>query len=93
MSKTSFLIFAAGAAAGWTAAQRLARETESWAAASSQPIDKEQAPTDVWDSRPESPPARPAATGGDPFRGAFAGALAEVDADNDDPAEPETSVA
>ena len=85
MSKKSFLILAAGGIAGWVAAKRLFGENESWAASSSDAIDKGgSAPTPLWDSRPESPSTRPVVTYGDPFRGAFAGAIEEIEAHADE---------
>jgi hypothetical protein len=94
MSKKSFLILAAGGIAGWVAAKRLFGESEGWAASSNDAFDKDgPAPTPLWDSRPESLPARPVVTGGDPFRGAFAGAIAEIDAHADDEESPDTQVA
>ncbi len=93
MSKKWFLIFAAGAAAGWTAARRLFGEAQTWAT-SGDTFDKgEPAPTPLWESRPESPPTRPVATVGDPVRGAFAGALAEVESHASELEDPDAEVA
>jgi len=99
MSKKSILFFAAGAVAGWTAAQRFAGEAVPWVGSSSAPYGQDATPTDLWESRPESAPTRPdttdrpVATGGDPFRGAFAGAMAELEAHAEEQDEPETHVA
>ena len=91
MSKKTLLIgFAAGAIAGWTAAQRSADETPSWSSSTS---DNDTSPPTPWNSRPETPPTRPFVAGGDPFRGAFAGAMAEVEAHLDKSENPETEVA
>ncbi len=93
MSKKWFLIFAAGAVAGWTSAKRLFGETQSWAT-SGDTFDKgEPTPMPLWDSRPEPSPARPVVTGVDPFRGAFAGALAEVESHTSELEDPDTEVA
>jgi hypothetical protein len=94
MSKKSFAIFAIGAVAGWTVAQRVSGNGQAW-------------PTDAWDAASSDPslhaeqhpaPLVPATSrsesaGTDPFRGAFKAALAEVNSRSNDLAEPQAEVA
>ena len=92
--KSSLLILTIGAVAGWTAARRLFPENDSWAVNSDTYEPASTPPTPVWDARPESPPAtKPVVTTGDPFRGAFAGAIAEIESHRNKDAAPETNVA
>lgn len=94
MSKKSFLILAAGGIAGWVAAKRLFGDTDSWATSPNEGFDQDgPKPTPLWESRPDSPPKQPIVTSGDPFRGAFAGAMAEIEAHANDEENPDTQVA
>ena len=89
MNKKSLLIFAVGAVVGWTAAQRVFGDTQSRPKASSEI----SSPTSWQDVGAESTPTRSVTAGGDPFRGAFKGARAEVNSHVRDLAESETQVA
>lgn len=95
MSKKSFLIFAAGAAAGWTVAQRVIGDNQSSPKASSDAFAEDiSIATTPPETSPESWSAPPPVAGrGDPFRGAFAGALEEIRSHADDLPDPETYVA
>lgn len=94
MSKKSFLIFAAGAAAGWTVAKRLMGENQSWPSESSDGFAADESiPTPPPETSPESWSAPHVPGRGDPFRGAFAGALEEIRSHADDLPDSETDAA
>lgn len=83
--KSSILMFAIGAAAGWTAAQKFSEQGQPWTSSAESPASQ------PWPSTVESQPSwqpaesesvgepSPKPIGGDPFRGAFQGAMEEIE--------------